>query len=189
MLMTSRSRHITPALPGQGFSLIELLVVLLIVGLMSSLVVVNLRSNGDSEQAGERQAYQLAALLRLGRAEAIVGATPLGLVQQGDDSSQGPALSWLSWQGSHWVGNEMKHFPLTPETGMQWLLPSGDQIARGSHRIAGEEVVPDIVFYPTGEITPFVIRMGEMTVQLDDFGNVQVSQQNNVIGAGQGASR
>lgn len=188
--MTSRSRHITPALSGQGFSLIELLVVLLIVGLMSSLVVVNLRTNGDSEQAGERQAYQLAALLRLGRAEAIVGATPLGLVQQGDESPQGPALSWLSWQGSHWVGSDMKHFPLTPETGMQWLLPSDDQIARGSHRIDGEEeVVPDIVFYPTGEITPFVLRMGEMTVQLDDFGNVQVSQQDNVIGIDQGASR
>lgn len=188
--MASHNHPITPTLSGQGFSLIELLVVLLIVGLMSSLVVVNLRSNGDSEQPAERQAYQLAALLRLGRAEAIVSATPLGLVQQGDESPQGPALHWLSWQGNHWVGNDMKQFPLTPETGLQWLSASGGEVGRRSNQINGdEETAPDIVFYPTGEITPFLLRMGEMTLQLDDFGNVQVSQNGNVIGASQGDSR
>jgi len=165
-------------------------VVLLIVGLMSSLVVVNLRTNGDSEQAGERQAYQLAALLRLGRAEAIVSATPLGLVQQIEESPHGSALHWLSWQGNHWVGNDMKQFPLTSERGLQWLSSSGGEPGRRSSQINGtEETVPDIVFYPTGEITPFVLRMGGMTLQLDDFGKVQVSQNHNVIGASQGASR
>ena len=80
----------------QGFSLIELLVVLMIVGLMSSLVVVALPGSGSAGRPGEAQAGQLAGLLRLGRAEAVVRATPIALAdvaRQPVDSGRNGTIS------------------------------------------------------------------------------------------------
>ena len=157
----------------QGFSLIELLVVLMIVGLMSSLVVVALPGSGSAGRPGEAQAGQLAGLLRLGRAEAVVRATPMALMTQlaeSDDASD--SLHWLMWQGNQWIAAGMEPFQIPGHTDFRWLKPLRRQM-NANHTL--DNKVPDIVFYPTGEITDFEVQLGEITVQLDDFGNVLVS--------------
>jgi len=57
-----------PALAAAGFTLVELLVVLLLIALTSGLVGLSLRDGSESRL--EREAQRLAALLEAGRAEA-----------------------------------------------------------------------------------------------------------------------
>ena len=66
----------------------------------------------------------------------------------------------------------MEPFQIPGHTDFRWLKPLRRQM-NANHTL--DNKVPDIVFYPTGEITDFEVQLGEMTVQLDDFGNVLVS--------------
>ncbi len=81
--------HRAPGRRGQGFTLVELLVVLLMVALASGLIALTMRS-GDEDRL-EQEAMRLSALLEAGRAEARANGIALRfeLVAPGDKS--GPA--------------------------------------------------------------------------------------------------
>ena len=174
----------SPATAMQGFSLIELLVVLMIVGLISSLVIVTLPGAGSAGRPGEKEAGQLAGLFRLGSAEAVIRATPMALSVQREESRSGRvSLHWLTWQEGRWSAADMKVFPIPENVDMQWRKPQQRQTADMSNMT---DMVPDVVFYPTGEMTDFEIQLGDMTVQLGRFGKVLVSAESSIGATGPG---
>lgn len=170
----------------QGFSLIELLVVLMIVGLMSSLVVLNLSTDNRSEQPAEITAGQLAGAMRLGRSEAILRTTPMAIYRhQSNPDEPGEKLGWLAWQSGQWVAADMKDFQMPKDMTVQWLKPLASQKPRvESASSRQQDIVPAIVFYPTGEITEFALRLGDVTVLLDAFGKVRVINELNHLPIG-----
>lgn len=181
----------------QGFSLIELLVVLLIVGLMSSLVVVNLSGRDHPNDAAASVAGQLAALMRFGRAEAILSSTPMALVlymgEEHDEEmsvgihsgrrEQADRFGWLVWRNDQWVQADMKDYSLPVGMSLK-KLETGVPSSQWENIRQGE--IPEVVFYPTGEITEFTWLIGETTIYRDDFGNIQVSSKANIKTAGLG---
>jgi len=77
----------------------------------------------------------------------------------------------------------MKVFPIPENVDMQWRKPQQRQTADMSNMT---DMVPDVVFYPTGEMTDFEIQLGDMTVQLDRFGKVLVSAESSISATGPG---
>lgn len=181
----------------QGFSLIELLVVLLIVGLMSSLVVVNFSGRDNPDEAAASVAGQLSALIRFGRAEAILSSTSMALVlymaAEHDEETPGGSHSgrqeradrfgWLAWRNGQWVRTDMKDFSLP--VGMRLMkLETGVPSSQWANNRPDE--IPEVVFYPTGEITEFIWQLGETTIYRDDFGNIQVGSKESIMIPGLG---
>ena len=72
-----------------GFTLVELLVVLLLIALVSGMASLALRDGGDFRL--EREAMRLAALLESGRAEARASGVAVRFVLAGDDPGSGGA--------------------------------------------------------------------------------------------------
>ena len=92
-----------------GFSLVELLVVLLLIALVSGLAGLALRDGGQA--ALEREALRLSALLEAGRAEARASGVPVRfeLTTPGSD----PAFRFIglppeSLPAGHWLNPELR---------------------------------------------------------------------------------
>ncbi len=92
-----------------GFSLVELLVVLLLIALVSGLASLALRDGGQA--ALEREALRLSALLEAGRAEARASgvAVRFELTSPGSD----PAFRFVglppeSLPAGHWLNPELR---------------------------------------------------------------------------------
>ena len=90
-----------------GFSLVELLVVLLLIALVSGLASLALRDGGQA--ALEREALRLSALLEAGRAEARASGVPVRfeLTNPGSDT----AFRFMppeSLPAGHWLNPELR---------------------------------------------------------------------------------
>ena len=81
-----------------GFTLVELLVVLLLIALVSGMASLALREGGDFRL--EREAMRLAALLESGRAEARASGVAVRFELSGDDpgSASGSADAGKAWR-------------------------------------------------------------------------------------------
>jgi type II secretion system protein H len=95
-----RTSTTEPAFPTRGFTLVEVLVVVLIVGLLVSVVAVRLTSG--TRQSLHDEALRLAALLAHARDEAIATGAPLAW--QGSDAGyrflrRGPDRTWQPMDG------------------------------------------------------------------------------------------
>ncbi len=79
--MTSRSRHCHRARarsPQGGFTLFELLIALVLIGLVTSMAVLSIRTESPGERQ-QREAQRLLARMELAREEAVMRAQSLGL--------------------------------------------------------------------------------------------------------------
>ncbi len=79
-----------------GFTLVELLVVLLLIALVSGMASLALRDGGDFRL--EREAMRLAALLESGRAEARASGVAVRFVLAGDDPGTGTGGAGMAYR-------------------------------------------------------------------------------------------
>lgn len=139
----------------RGFTLLELLVVILIIGLISSFAVLSV---GGRDDALREQSRRLVALIRLAGEEAIINATDLALRLR----RQGYAFAQLTPDGRLQPLQDEDGGSLRPRT-----LPEDIHIrsARINGLEADLEATEDaqggavILLYASGEMTPFEIEL------------------------------
>ena len=135
-----------------GFTLLEILVVLIIVGLMASLAVFTM---GGSSQQREltNEVRELYLLMQTASEQAVVNNRELGL-QLEPDGYQFVAYDDESgdWKAS---GERLFRSRSLPE----WMVVT-EFIESDAPRLASaeDEMRPDVVFFSSGETTPFEIE-------------------------------
>lgn len=131
----------------KGFSLLELLVVIFIIGLMSGVAVLTLPSQ-DNQVLLAKQRLNLMASLRSAKAEAVFSGRSYGLL---------------------WSGREGRYYRLTEggwvavDEGILAKRLESDPAVLSELRLSGQAVsnnrskakVPQILFLGDGQISPF----------------------------------
>ncbi len=144
----------TPLGRRNGFTLIEMMVVLIIVGVIASLAMVRLTTDDDAAQA-RREAERLSALLHLARDEAIVRARSMGLRLAPD------GYRFALYDGGRWRDLD--------DDGVFRARRLPDHLRLAVHGVNrgtadgdprdGREPPPQVILTPGGEATPFELSI------------------------------
>lgn len=134
--------------------MIEILVVLIVVGLLAALAVANL--GGSSQQRElENSVRELYLLMQTASEQAVLNNQELGLVLE-DDSYR---FLVFDEQEREWVRQSERLFQPRPLPDWVEVTPI---IESNLPTLAGQDdaLRPDIVFFSSGEVTPFELELG-----------------------------
>ncbi|MDP4546169.1 type II secretion system minor pseudopilin GspH [Marinobacter sp. MDS2] len=135
-----------------GFTLIEILVVLIIVGLLASLAVFSMGGNSQQREL-ESHVRELYLLMQTASEQAVLNNLELGLLLE-DDGYQFVAFQDETgeWKPS---GERLFHQRTWPE----WLSLT-QFVESDAPRLTSSEAKlrPTLVFFSSGETTPFEIE-------------------------------
>lgn len=164
------SNTISKVHASQGFTLVELLVVLFIVSIMAGLAVVNLprfAQTGDFDTETER----LKVVLEMLREEALIQANEYGL-QPGEKNYEFYVYNEISQ-----VWELLQERPFSVRE-----LPADIKLSlsvEGHELQFGEQDTPPILILSSGEITPFELQIESTTddrltrtLESDGYGEV-----------------
>lgn len=137
---------------GRGFTLIELMVVLLIIGL--AIGMVNFSLGGNEARKARDQFEQLFQLLRYADEDAALQGDAVGLHLE--TSLRGElVLNWKRFRIGGWVDAQSPFEAITVPPYMQLELRIDDAPVN----LQKEFESPQLVFSGSGEITPFELRL------------------------------
>lgn len=165
----------------QGFSLIELLVVMLIVATLAAGVAINIDPLGSSAQQINQQGDRLFAQMNYALDEALISNRALGLVIQPaeDELESSTQYSWYRFSGIDKETRKKQWLKTEPPLGdhqldehLIWDIAveeisvedSLDQLLSEEE----EEIRPIIAFYPSGEVTAFSLSISLSEAALQD---------------------
>jgi len=138
--------------PPRGFTLLEVLVVMVIIGIVLSLAVLSLR--GDEHEL-ENEARRLQALIALTSQEAVLQSEELAM-QFSDDGYQFEVYDGTTWQP---LKDDDTLRPRTlPDDLVLEYHADGDQITLGSDG-GDSKAPPRIYFLSSGEVSPFELTL------------------------------
>jgi len=141
----------------RGFSLLELLAVLLIVGLMLGLVSFAIGGNDAAEKLRDN-AERFTGIIRLAVDDAVLSGEPLGLSFVPGELDDAWSFYWLRLRDGQWIPEgaplQEQHFPEGVSVDLQL---SGETYDWTQARPAVE--TPIIIFYPSGESQTFIITL------------------------------
>ncbi len=148
----------------RGFSLIEILVVLVIIGLLASTVVLTLP---DRDDVLREQVHRFAARVNMVSQEGVVANRPMGL------AISHSGYAFFRYQDGRW--QELADDRMFgSET---WNAVGTISIERDQERLTrstpGDDasLLPTILFEPTGQSTPFVVSFSNHEERYDVIGN------------------
>lgn len=148
------------ALQYRGFTLIELMVVLIVVGLLVSLVGLNMGGGGERRQL-EENTRELYLKMQAASDEAVMGNREIGLLLEEEGRYR---FINYSYEDERWEPRQNRR--LAPGSMPEWMnldlrtegaeeaLPAGDGSSQDE-----EELTPSIVFFSSGEVTPFDLEL------------------------------
>lgn len=183
----------------QGFSLIEMLVVMTIMGLIVSVVTLSTGSlsavfGAGGEESAESVADELMVLMAAASSQAVLSGEPLaiGFASSSTAQDEGIAVTWLRYgrvAGGSVRNRQAMWQPVSAQAGLRELpLPEG---INSELSIEGELIdaqvladnpgMPALVFYPTGESTPFRWSLAQeeqrVTLSNTTTGDIEWSQR------------
>lgn len=142
----------------KGFTLIEVLVMIVILGVLSTLAILALRSGGEAEEL-ETTLNRLSALIEHQCDDAQLQAQSLGLT--------------ISHQGYRFVQRQ-QHTWVTPTNPVyrqrEWPRDSRVRLYIDGYPVALERETaagPHILCAPTGELTPFELLLSKNNVSME----------------------
>jgi len=143
---------VRPEANQRGFTLIEILVVLIIVGLLAALAVLNMAGSSQQREL-ENTVRDMYLLMQTASEQAVLNNQELGLVLRGD------GYQFVSFQDEtrEWETSGERLFG--PRTLPEWLTVT-EYVENDTPRLASAEqsMRPDIVFFSSGETTAFEIE-------------------------------
>lgn len=151
-MQTPRARH-------SGFTLIEILVVLVVVGLLAALAVMSMGGSSRDREM-ENEVRELYLLMQTVSEQAVLNNTELGLILEDE------GYRFVAWEdrSGEWKepGEPMFRMRSLPD----WITVT-EYIESDTPRLASDEdrLRPDVVFFSSGETTPFEL---EFTLGRDD---------------------
>lgn len=140
----------------RGFTLIEIMVVMVVVGLMAVIAVVNM-GGGAQQRELENAARELFLLMQTASEQAVLNNQEMGLVIE-DESYR-----FLAYNNLEQVYEPQEERLFSPRKLPEWMeltyqieddLPPMPGVKEDEDTPA-----PDIYFYSSGETTPFEIQM------------------------------
>ncbi len=149
----------------RGFTLVEMLVVLVIMGLLSSAVVLTLPAGGGSLHDDARA---LAARAELVAQESIINGVPTGVLigPEGYAFYRQVAGKWVEWAGERAFRRQVFRTGVVAD--VKRVGNVGARVgATAPAGITPAKPTPSIVFDPTGIASPFSVSLtekGEMYV-------------------------
>ncbi len=174
----------------RGFTLVELLLVLVVVSIMASLLVVSI--NDNPAQQLDREAVRLRAVLEMASEEALMQGLEISLaVTESSEGVSGYQFLLLDPDDLTWQDSEDKPFifhPLHADISMQ-VVPTDllstpsqfDQQMEQLQQLKSEKHwKPLLLFLSSGENTPFVITLkhsdfdGQMSISSDGMSGVNI---------------
>ncbi|WP_242667250.1 type II secretion system minor pseudopilin GspH [Parendozoicomonas haliclonae] len=173
--------HFFRRVPQQGFTLLEILLVLLLIGLAGSYVVGSVLPK-DSRRQTETQAEQFAAVAALARSEALVSGRDYGirLTQYG--------YSFVFYRSGEWQDVDKIRTLQSRDMpdGLQLSFKPGESVwqeslaqeEKSEDRETDIENKPDIYLWSSGEISPGQVSIQAsghtLLVVLTEMGNIRV---------------
>jgi len=135
-----------------GFTLIEILVVLIIVGLLAALAVFNMAGSSQQREL-ENQIRDLYLLMQTASEQAVLNNLELGLLLEDD------GYRFLVFQDDPGEWKAPAERVYRKRTLPEWLVVTR-YIESDAPRLTSteDELRPDLVFFSSGETTPFEIE-------------------------------
>ena len=146
----SRWKPARPASPDAGFTLIEILVVVVILGVLAAAVTIAMAGSGGERQL-EREAERLQALLGYACEHAQIGGRAVGL-----------SLVAGGFVFSQQNGDTWKPFAEGELRDRQWPANLRAELSRDGKRIEippQPPEVPPVICFASGELTPFRLEL------------------------------
>lgn len=144
----------------QGFTLVELLVVMVIIAIASSIVVLKVGTYYSSNKRTEIFARELSSMIQLARNQAVFSLNVIGLRISGNKVT---FLQLNNTNGLHWIPlDEHDSFWASrtiPEKVIMQLTTPDDSESQSSQKDASS---PQIIIFPSGEMTPFTLSMHKL---------------------------
>lgn len=142
--------------PARGFSLLELLVVLLLIGIILTMATLSVGPVGNRADSAS-EAHRLAALLQLAREQAVLQGLEHGL-----EVSRG-GYRVLAFEDDQWA-------PLSDTTWRPRVLPEGLRLdlaieGRALALPAEQPGEPQLLLLSSDEMTPFEIEFSDATLR------------------------
>ena len=141
-----------------GFSLIEILVVLLVIGIAVSMAALTIAVN-DPQQQVRDETEQLMEKMRFALDDAIFSGETLALYLVAGNNEQPWRYGWLRFRDNDWLPQAEILNERSLPTGLAIEVSIENQpldLVRFS--AANPQPQPMIAIYPSGEITPFEVR-------------------------------
>ncbi len=162
---------LSPRLRSTGFTLIEILVVLVVVSMLVALATFTLGGNSKRRDL-DNEAEQVFLLMKTVSEQAVLNNTEFGLVME---EGQYQFLVYDQQNGT-WKPSQERMFRqrALPE----WLIVTkyiendAPRLARASDGESDDDQpVPDVVLFSSGETTPFELELtlGSSGVARDDY--------------------
>ncbi len=151
----------------RGFSLLELLVVIFIIGLMSGVAVLTLPGK-DGEAMLREERAELMTSLRSARSEAVFSGRSLGLLWNGS-SGRYVTLTESGWQPIT-VGPLSRQLELDSSVRAEISI-AGEPLKMPEEEEGRRQMTPQIQFLGDGQISPFEWRLRSIdgdTLVFDD---------------------
>nr|WP_305793239.1 type II secretion system minor pseudopilin GspH [Sedimenticola hydrogenitrophicus] len=139
----------------RGFTLVELLVVIFIIGIVSSYTILRVGAR-DGEHSLYEEAGRLRHLLLLATEEALVSGRPIGILLQ-SNGYRFMVAGRNAWKPLHETTVLSTH--ALPQDWQLELYDDGHKVILDdiSESTPANKVQPQVIFFPSGEIKPFQI--------------------------------
>ncbi len=139
-----------------GFTLLELLVVLALIGIIISFAVLSVGDGGRQERL-RQEAEQMASLFALASEEAVLQSIELGAVLHRE------GYAFVSYGADGWqplAGDDLFRERTLPDGVELALFMDGLQVSLGPRALEeAKEVLPQVLFFSSGERTPFELSL------------------------------